>query len=116
MKVYKHTHPTAHSVSLSWHGSPPPLEKSHVVCHRAPFWDHSSFLYALTIRKGQSVVGLLLYADDSALLISGRPVDETETNLAGELSRVRMWLIGNKLSLHLQVKPKIHKSPLMYFW
>ncbi len=44
---------------------------------------------------------LLLYADDSALLVSGRSVKEIETELSSELSNVRTWLIDNKLSLHL---------------
>ena len=44
---------------------------------------------------------LMLYADDSALLISGNVVSEIETVLSAELAAVQKWLIDNKLSLHL---------------
>ncbi len=44
---------------------------------------------------------LLLYADDSALLVSGRSVEEIESRLTRELESVRGWLTDNKLSLHL---------------
>ena len=44
---------------------------------------------------------LLLYADDSALLVSRRSVKEIETELSVKLSSVRTWLIDNKLFLHL---------------
>lgn len=44
---------------------------------------------------------LLLYADDSALLVSGRSVGEIEANLSGELESISKWLVDNKLSLHL---------------
>jgi len=44
---------------------------------------------------------LMLYADDSALFVSGRDVSEIEGNLSVELESVSEWLIENKLSLHL---------------
>ena len=44
---------------------------------------------------------LLLYADDSALLISGKDVLEIQSLLGGELESVSKWLVDNKLSLHL---------------
>ena len=44
---------------------------------------------------------LMLYADDSALLVSGNGVSEIETVLSAELAAVQEWLIDNKLSLHL---------------
>ena len=44
---------------------------------------------------------LLLYADDSALLVSGKDVKVIEQTLSRELESVRDWLIDNKLSLHL---------------
>ena len=44
---------------------------------------------------------VLLYADDTALLVSGKSVLEIETSLASELQSVRNWLLDNKLSLHL---------------
>ena len=44
---------------------------------------------------------LLLYADDSVLLASGKDVVEIEATLSSELKSVNDWLIDNKLSLHL---------------
>ena len=44
---------------------------------------------------------LLLYADDSVLLASGKDIVEFEATLSSELKSVNDWLIDNKLSLHL---------------
>ena len=44
---------------------------------------------------------LLLYADDSALIASGKNVADIESTLSSELEYVSNWLIDNKLSLHL---------------
>ena len=44
---------------------------------------------------------LLLYADDSALLVSGKDVSEEERSLSMELGAVSEWLCKNRLSLHL---------------
>ena len=44
---------------------------------------------------------LLLYADDSALLVSGKDVLEIERILSVELGAVSEWLCENRLSLHL---------------
>ena len=44
---------------------------------------------------------LLLYADDSVLLASGKDLVEIEATLSCELESVNNWLIDNKLSLHL---------------
>ena len=44
---------------------------------------------------------LLLYADDSAILVSGKNKNSIESVLGSELETVSEWLIGNKLSLHL---------------
>ena len=44
---------------------------------------------------------LLLYADDSVLLASGKDIVEIEATLSSELKSVNDWLIDNKLSLHL---------------
>ena len=44
---------------------------------------------------------LILYADDSALLIPGRNLKDIEKQLSIELSCVNEWLVDNKLSLHL---------------
>ena len=44
---------------------------------------------------------LLLYADDSALLVSGTDPQTIANTLSEELKSCHMWLIDNKLSLHL---------------
>ena len=44
---------------------------------------------------------LLLYADDSAILVHGKHIHEVESLLSSELETVSDWLICNKLSLHL---------------
>ena len=44
---------------------------------------------------------LLLYADDSAILVSGKNKAEIERLLSEDLNVVNLWLIDNKLSLHL---------------
>jgi hypothetical protein len=44
---------------------------------------------------------LLLYADDSVLLASGKDIVEIEATLSSELKSVKDWLIDYKLSLHL---------------
>ena len=44
---------------------------------------------------------LLLYADDSAILVSGKDVTDIELLLQKELAVVSEWLIDNKLSLYL---------------
>ena len=44
---------------------------------------------------------LLLYADDSAILVSGKDVGQIQATLSKELESIREWLIDNKLSQHL---------------
>ena len=44
---------------------------------------------------------LLLYADDSALLVAGKDIAVIQQHLSSELNSLREWLIDNKLSLHL---------------
>ena len=44
---------------------------------------------------------LILYADDSALLASGKDPKIIADKLSQELERCRQWMIDNKLSLHL---------------
>ena len=44
---------------------------------------------------------LLLYADNSAILVTDKHVSNIETVLQRELEVVHEWLIDNKLSLHL---------------
>ena len=44
---------------------------------------------------------LILYADDSALLVSGKDTQLIQETLSSELEAAREWLNNNKLSLHL---------------
>ena len=44
---------------------------------------------------------MLLYADDSAVLVSGKCRHDIEHILSSELAVLSQWLISNKLSLHL---------------
>ena len=44
---------------------------------------------------------LLLYADDSAILVPAKSKQEIETRLSHDLDILSQWLICNKLSLHL---------------
>ena len=44
---------------------------------------------------------LILYADDSALIASGKDISVIENSLSAELGSVREWMSDNKLSLHL---------------
>ena len=44
---------------------------------------------------------LLLYADDSGILVSGKNKSDVEMSLKEDLHLVSQWLIDNKLSLHL---------------
>ena len=43
---------------------------------------------------------LMLYADDSALLVSGKDVVKIEQALSRELKAVNEWLEENRLSFH----------------
>ena len=45
---------------------------------------------------------LLLYADDSVLFIRGKNIIDIEKKLSEELAKLNVWLIDNKLSLHLR--------------
>ena len=44
---------------------------------------------------------LIIYANDSVLLVSGKSILWIEETLHNELDSVREWLTANKLSLHL---------------
>lgn len=44
---------------------------------------------------------LLLYADDSALVVSGKSVITIQAQLTKELENIYNWLIDNRLSLHI---------------
>ena len=44
---------------------------------------------------------LYLYADDSALAVSGKDISETEADLKSNMEVQSIWLAEYKLSLHL---------------
>ena len=44
---------------------------------------------------------ILLYADDTAILVSNKHVDVIELKLRTALETISDWLVDNKLSLHL---------------
>ena len=44
---------------------------------------------------------LLLYADDSAILVADKDISTVENALQTDLQIISEWLINNKLSLHL---------------
>ena len=64
---------------------------------------------------------LILYADDSALLVSGTSVSVIEETFGHELTFLSKWLVDNKLSIHLGKtesilfgsNKKIHKQSTM---
>ena len=60
-------------------------------------------LFLIYVNDMQKAVNckLLLYADDSCLLVSGKNVQDIENTLSHELQNVSDWLVDNKLSLHL---------------
>ena len=59
------------------------------------------FLIYVNDMSGAVENKLLLYADDSAILVADKNISTVETLLQRELEVVRDWLIDNKLSLHL---------------
>ena len=59
------------------------------------------FLIYVNDRSAATNSKLLLYADDSAILVSGKDVGQIQITLSKELASIREWLIDNKLSLHL---------------
>ena len=60
-------------------------------------------LFLIYVNDMESAVDcdLLLYADNSALLIRGKNIIDIEQNLSEELAKSNVWLIDNKHSLHL---------------
>ena len=56
---------------------------------------------------------LISYADDSALLVSGKDVVKIEQVLSRELKAVNEWLEENRLSLHLGQK-RVYKKMISY--
>ena len=58
-------------------------------------------LFLLYINDMAVKFKLLLYADESVLISSGKDLVEIEATLCSEPESVNDWLIDNKLSLHL---------------
>ena len=60
-------------------------------------------IFLLYVNDMESVVKcyLILYADDSALLVSGKDVKVIQKTLGKEFCALSSWLVDNKLSSHL---------------
>ena len=60
-------------------------------------------LFLIYVNDMSGVIGnkLLLYADDSAILVADKDISTVENALQTDLQIVSEWLIDNKLSLHL---------------
>ena len=60
-------------------------------------------LFLIYVNDMESAVKckLILYADDSALLVSGKDIKVIQETLGKELCALSSWLVDNKLSLHL---------------
>jgi hypothetical protein len=61
----------------------------------------SYFLYTFNDMSDTVMCKLLLYADDSDILVLGMDTVYIEETLSKDLHFVRDWLSDNKLSLHL---------------
>lgn len=74
-----------------------------VTCGVPPGSNLGPLLFLIYVNDMQAVVKnkLLLYADDSAILVTGKNRSSIEKELTDELHSVSQWLIDNKLSLHL---------------
>ena len=59
------------------------------------------FLIYVNDMQASVICKLLLFADDSALLVSGKNVSEIQKVLSQELKSVCEWLVDNKLFIHL---------------
>ena len=59
------------------------------------------FLVYVNDMESATSCKLLLYADDSALVVSDRNSENIQNKLSNELQSVNSWLLDNKLSLHL---------------
>ena len=72
----------------------------HVVFPRDQYSDTFISIYANDM-SGAVINKLLLYTDDSAILVADKCVSNIETILQNEFEIVRELLVDNKLSLHL---------------
>ena len=73
-----------------------------VVYHRVPSWVHC-FSQLIYVNDMETAVKckLILYGDDSALLVSGKYSKVIQETLGKELCALSSWLVDNKLSLLL---------------
>ena len=60
-------------------------------------------LFLMYVKDMEAAVScrLIIYADDSALLVSGRSVSVIEVTLGHDLTFLSEWLVDDKLSIHL---------------
>lgn len=77
------------------------LRRLHVTCRKGQYWGLFCSLIYINDMPAAVKCKLLLYADDSALLMAGKDINQIEVSLSRELEHIREWLIDNKLSLHL---------------
>jgi hypothetical protein len=77
--------------------------KSNITCGVPQGSILGPLLFLIYVNDMESSVGcdLLLYADDSALMVSNKDPKYIEKSLSAELSSISEWLADNKLSLHL---------------
>ena len=73
----------------------PHMQKFHVVFPRI-----NTLIYVNDM-SGAVCNKLLLYADDSTIIVADECLSNIETVLQNELEIVSEWLVDNKLSLHL---------------
>ena len=79
------------------------LETGNISCgvSQGSILDPLLFLCYVNDMKINVSCQLLLYADDSILIVSHKDVDVIVNRLGKELELCNTWMINNKLSLHL---------------
>ena len=77
-------------------------DRGEVTCcvPQGPILGPLLFLIYLNDMESAVDCDLLLYADDSALLIRGKNITDIEQKLSEEITNLNVWLIDNELSLH----------------
>jgi len=60
-------------------------------------------LFLIYVNDMAAVVNnkILLYTDDTGILVNGQSISYIETVLCSDLALISEWLVDNKLSLHL---------------
>ena len=80
------------------------MSKRHTATFRVPQGSIQSHLLFFCYVNDMPIsvqCKLLLYADNSALLVEGKDTNLIAETLLNELNSCRHWLIDNQLSLHL---------------